>query len=537
MARRWLALSGLLACAGPPPGPGAAGVSEQGPAPRRPSSEAPALHSAPDGSCAASVRLDGAGASAVLGLGAADGPAADGAVATGLACAVQAGAPRAFFELDLSTAAQPVPVQVVLDAPFAFEVALARGPCGDLRAEQCGTPLYADERSRVIAATLAPDRYRLIVSAAPGTASAEVHASATIGELRCAEPPANDACTQAQPVDTRLAVQSLSGTLACARPGLQVRCANFEAADVFYELDLSDRLGETLLDVAVAAPENRAVSATLLEPSSNEACGETWMCGAQFSARLLPGKYRLALSESATPGGVSHPTLPASPPGSPSPFALRIQLSEPDCSDSNDTWQTALELDPTVERQRIAGNTACGSNQIDTACFADRGAPELFYRLDLRAAPGPKTLQTHDLLGDDTVSYLLQAEGDDSPPQVVACTGRNAYESQYELAPRLYYLVIDGMVRNAGRFDLQLELSDSPTSVPCATDKISQCLTDSEPACADSLVTPRCLTVAVECGLAPSVLDAFCGVAPDCCTGAAAPTSCLDAWAAAAQCG
>lgn len=501
-----------------------------------PAASAPLLPPVPGARCEAAVRIQGDGVSAALGPpGAAPGAAP-------LLCAPRAGAGSAHFELDLSSAAQPLPVQLLLDAPFAFEVALARGPCGDQRLELCGTPLYPDERSRVIAATLAPDRYQLIVSAAQGMPAGEVRASAVLGDPRCSEAPANDSCARARSVDTRLPLQSLSGTLGCAQPELQVRCANVAAPDVFYELDLSGRTGETLLEVAVAAAEDRPVTVALLAPAS-EPCGEVMMCGTQLAARLLPGTYRLAVSESGYAAGEPHPALPRALPGQASPFALRVALSEPDCSrEQNDTWQTALALDPTLPQQRVSGNTACASNQLDSACFDDRGAPDLFYRLDLRGKAVPQYLHTRNRVSADTVSYLLLADDDESPPQLAACDAVSSpHEHWYQLAPRLYYLVVDGSVRNAGRFELELELSDAPPQRTfCAGSEIQRCLADSEPACARSALAARCLTAALECGLEASVLEAFCGAPEGCCAAqaesSASAGTCLALWHADVLC-
>lgn len=550
MMRRWApALGWLLSCAeaGPSPAPAAATLAQQpgaersgapsgggSPAPGAqqlpPAPGAQQLPPAPGAQCELAVRIAGDGASAVL------GEASGSAAATALRCGAPAGGGSAHFELDLSAAAQALPVQLLLDAPFAFEAALARGPCGDERLEQCGTPLYPDERSRVIAATLEPDRYRLIVSSAQADAAGEVRASATLGQPRCSQPPANDTCARALRVDTRLPVQSLSGTLDCAQPELPVRCANAAAPDVFYELDLSRRAGETLVELAVAAAANRPVTVALLAPAS-AACAEVVMCGSQLSARLPPGTYHVAVSESGYAAGESHPELPPALPGEPGPFALRIALSEPDCShESNDTWQTAIDLDPALPEQRVSGNTACATNQLDTACFADRGAPDLFYRLDLRAKAEPQYLHTRNLVSADTVSYLLLADAPESTPQLVACDAVGSpHERWYQLAPRLYYLVVDGSVRNAGRFELELELRDAPPQrTDCAGNEIRRCMADSEPACARSTLDARCLTAALECGLERAVLEAFCSARSACCTADAEADAgagaCLEQW-------
>jgi hypothetical protein len=455
-------------------------------------------------------------------------------VAPALGCAPALGAAGAYFLLDLSAAPEPVPVQLLFDAAVPFEVALARGPCGDLHVEQCATPLYADQRSRLISTTLAPDRYTLLVDSA--VAGAELHVSTSVGAPSCSAA-ANDECASALPIDLSAPVQSVHGTLACAQPSINVRCSSFEAADVFYTLDLSDRAGETLLDVAVIGTSHRPVTAALFQASS-AGCGEIWMCGSQFSARLAPAVYRLGVSDAESgPGGAAQP-LPNQADGEPNPFALRIGLTPSDCSQTrNDSWQTAIDLDPTAERQLIRGNTACGTDRLRDECFGDRGAPELYYRLDLRGAPGPRELSVQNLLGAGNVFYMVLPDPAGGEPQFISCQPPYTDSSgRYELAPRLYYFVVDGRVRNAARFELELQLHELRQSLLCPISTIEGCRTDSEPACSDSMANPSCLASSVECGFDPRAYDAFCAAASGCCSGTQDVSTCLQAWQSTTRC-
>lgn len=453
--------------------------------------------------------------------------------APALSCPPALGAAGAYFLLDLSAAPEAVPVQLLFDAPVPFEVGLARGACGDLRVEQCATPLYSDERSRLISARLAPDRYLLQIDSA--AAGAELHVSASIGAPSC-QAATHDECATALPLDLGAPVRSVSGTLTCAHPSVSVRCSSFEAADVFYTLDLSDRTDETLLDVDVIGTERRPVTATLFGAAS-DGCGEIWMCGSQFSARLAPAVYRIGVSDADFgPAGSSRP-LPSSADGEPSPFALRIGLGSSDCSQGlNTSWQTALDLDPAAQRQIVAGNTACGTSLVRNECFGDRGAPELYYRLDLRGMPGPRELSVNSLLGADTVFYLLVPDPAGGEPRFTDCKSYLDSSARYELAPRLYYLVVDGRVRNAARFELELHLDELQESLLCPQSTMEDCMADSEPACSDSMASSACLASAVECGLEQSTYDAFCSAASGCCSGTQDVSTCLQAWQSTTRC-
>jgi hypothetical protein len=141
------------------------------------------------------------------------------------------------------------------------------------------------------------------------------------------------------------------------------------------------------------------------------------------------------------------------------------------------------------------------------------------------------------LSSSDTVAYLLLADAAGGAPQLTSCHANQNVVARFVLAPRLYYFVVDGRVRNAARFELELELSDErPGTRPCVDDELESCMADSEPACSDSVASPRCLESAVECGLAPSAYDAFCGGAPGCCSGAEEVLDCFQAWQSTMAC-
>jgi hypothetical protein len=107
----------------------------------------------------------------------------------------------------------------------------------------------------------------------------------------------------------------------------------------------------------------------------------------------------------------------------------------------------------------------------------------------------------------------------------------------FALAPRLYYVVVDGRGQNAGRFDLELRQADTyPVPVSCFWGPSLRCLENSEPACAESRASPACLSAALECGLDPAVYAAFCARFAGCCEGTAPPEDCRAAWSANLEC-
>jgi hypothetical protein len=433
--------------------------------------------------------------------------------------------------LDLRAAEGATPVTLVIDAEFAFEAALARGPCEDGVLERCATPLYTDGHSRAIVASLLPDRYELTVTGRGADDTGTVHVAMTLGEPSCERPPLHDECEAALPLDGSLAVQSVIGDVGCGNASVPVRCTGGDAPDVFYDLDLSSRTSDVLVDVDVDALDDGEVTAALF-PAQAFGCGELSMCGAAFGSRLEPGRYRIGVARQRDYAGQS---LTASP----IPFALRVRAQAADCMETrNDTWQNAIELDPSVEKQRLAGNTACASNDIAAGCNEDRGAPDVFYRLDLRGYTSARGVRLDGPAATDLAVYVLSTDEQGAPLAPAGCYALSPWAT-FVLAPRLYYLVIDGRVTNAGRFDVELQQREAyPVPVACIAGFPSpdNCARDSEPGCADSPANPECLRTAVECGLDANIYVEFCTAFAGCCDGTAERDACLDAWSSKLEC-
>lgn len=500
----------------------------------------------PGASCQTPVLLQGAGTSTAT----ADTRCSEG-LRTALKCGSPARGPSAYFALDLRAASGPTPVVFVIDAEFSFEAALARGPCGDSIVQACAAEAQSDHRSRSLSLTLPPDYYQLVVSATSEDDGGEVSVATAIGAASCSAPAVNDECAAALALDPSLSTQSVIGNAACGTASLSGRCGFDALGDVFYDLDLSRRTHETLLEVDVANVDESGptpdLAAALLAAESS-GCGEPILCGARFAKRIPPGRYRIGVAQ-ARDVASSFGSTPVTELDPPAPFALRVRLRDADCSTtSNDTWQTAIDLDPSAASQLLAGNTACGEDDFASACTGDLGAPELFYRLDLRGQQAPRELYLAGRADSDLVVYVLEPDPSGAPSRVAGCKTLAPLTENYSLlqtgsafltlAPRLYYLVIDGRVRNSGRFELELQDSELDYSIPlnCFNDYSLSCLEDSEPACADSRASPECLQAALECGLDVAVYEAFCAGFPGCCEGTADPDECLAAWRANLEC-
>lgn len=426
----------------------------------------------------------------------------------------------AHFDLDLRSANGATAVTVILDADVPFEAALTRGPCGDPLLVACAEPFYVRGPSRRITAELEPELYHLVVTGRGTERAGSVRVTSAAGSPACDAAPEHDACTSPLELGADLGRQTVLVDMGCATSTAANRCTPSGTPDVFYELDLSQRSSAVLLNVEVAE------GTASLFAGSDETCGATAACGQRFSLRLAPDVYRLGVAKRY--------------PSDPEPLALGIELSEEGCGGTtNDDAATALDLDPAVETQHIDGNTACGTNDFAAACNDDRGAPDLYYRLDLRAHSAPRRLRISGSAASWLAPYILDA----SSMNVAACDDASIYpeiDATFILAPRVYYLVIDGYADAAGRFELDLQ-SESAYAVPLACVSpgdyfFEYCLVDSEPACSASPAHPECLQAAVDCGLAPEIHADFCSASPGCCDGTLPPEACLEAWRAASAC-
>lgn len=431
--------------------------------------------------------------------------------------------PSAIFELDLRDATELTRAHFVVDAPFAVEAALTRGPRADPAVLGCAEPFYADGQSRRLSAELEPGRYHLLVTGRSEADRGPISVASVVGDPGGAEPPPNDDCATPLVLDGALEQQTIIPVTVGAAQQMTPRCAELSAADVFYELDLSRRSADVMLDIDVGHLDGFSFPGISLLAMGSETCTDIVTCGEAWSRRVSPGIYKLALH--------------VEPREAREKLGIRVRTTDASClTTTNDRAETALELDPSLATQRLQGNTACGNDDSSTACSEDRGAPDLFYRLDLRQHTAPQTLFIGGEYASGLRNYVLVSSGDAEGLRPTRCADAGV---GFVLAPRLYYLVFDGAAQSAGRFDLELELSDEytvPRDCLPSPDAPYDCLLDSEPACSVSMAHPDCMRAAIDCGLASDVYATFCTAQPGCCDGTDPTASCEGPWRAVSDC-
>jgi hypothetical protein len=443
-------------------------------------------------------------------------------------CRGQSSGPDRWYALDLSGFASAVELQAVVDAPFDALLELRRGACGDTESLDCDRARGVAATGSSIAARLEPDLYWLVVDGASpqshGAFQLQVELDPAPGT--CSDTGATGSCAAPLPLEL-LPRQTLLLDEACWP------LAEDGELSSWYELDLSNEsrpvrvhatawtLSEPVFQHFNLYDANDTACASELGHSDlSRGLGRT---NAELNALLAPGRYQLQLSfhlETARRAG------------------LDLEIDRQTCMDGPvaNHCEDAIVVDPSLPSQVLEGNTVCNSSRFQSSC-AELDAPEQFYRLDLRSAPGPVRARVTPLV--DGLSFppivaLLTTDDDGVCPDTVYCDERidnDEGPSRLDLIldPQLHYIVIDGAEPGAGGpYRLLIELEPAERS-PCVDARIDDCVyaNGQLDCCFDW--SPACDTVMQLCGLARSTQDCLCTMAPACCGPERDASACRDA--------
>lgn len=304
--------------------------------------------------------------------------------------------PELVYTLDLRAFAEPVPLELGLQAAFNGSLRIERGTPEDPQVVACNADQVSGLRDAFLGVTLEPDLYRVVVD---GESPADAGDFELWLELlpragRCRAAPPNDRCDQATPLDPSRLEQVVVGSTECATDQAQPlwECGDFGArrGEVFYGLDLSARDEATLLHASTdVEPRGADVLVYVLRDAGGE-CAETLLCSneartdggpSELWASLAPGHYLIGVEDrNTTPGD----------------FGLLVELGGA-CHVDNDTCQTAQELAPSLGTQRLTTWPMCGDDSLRTSCGLEP-SPDIFYRLDLRTFTEPVLVQALSLI-------------------------------------------------------------------------------------------------------------------------------------------
>jgi len=441
--------------------------------------------------------------------------------------------PDVWYALDLSGFEAAVELHAVVDANFDAVLELRRGACGDTASLDCDRARGIASTPSSIAASLEPGTYWLVVDGADATSRGDFELQVEVDPTPrlCSDTPASGTCAAPLPVEP-LERQTLLLDETC------LPRAEDEHANAWYGLDLQSETGPVLLQAAAWTLSEPAFQELRLyeAPSVDGECGSE-LSVAQFSrglgrsnaeltALLSPGRYALQLSL------IGEAQRRA---------ALELSLDRDTCRAGPlaNHCEDALSIDPSLPSQVLAGNTACNANRFVSRC-AQIDAPEQFYRLDLRSAPGPVRARVTTLvdgLGFSPILALLAADSDGACPDALYCDDSLAnFEGpphlDLSLDPELYYVVIDGEEPGArGTYRLLVELEPAEKS-PCVDARIDRCMYANGQADCCLEWSPVCAAAVTLCGLAAPTQECLCAAAPACCAPERDASACRDARAA-----
>lgn len=436
-------------------------------------------------------------------------------------CRDQDSGPAVWYRLDLQALARAVEFRAVLSADFDAVLDLRQGACEDTLSLDCDRGSALGKPGSVLSRRLDPGVYWLVVGgaspASEGEFALELELAVELGV--CESPPPNRSCETALQLPAQ-SVQTLLLDLSCA-PLVQG-----ERETLYYELDLSQEPAPVLASASIWPVQPEQVFARLhwvqAEPasllcgtelsSSYLDAGHAFPVAAEASALLAPGHYFLAAeiesSELADPR-----------------VQLSLRLDEETCRQGAvaNSCASAIDLDPNADVQLFEGSTLCNADQLSSGC--SEGAPDQFYRLDLRGAAGATRVRAA-ILADGTdftpVLFLVSAGEGAGCGEVSYCPDTLAQAEglplfDLTLRPDLYFVGVDGLeLGNAGHYRLLVELAATDTS-PCVNAAVAACaFADAAlDCCYDS--GAGCDRVLDLCGLEPTARACVCASNPACC--------------------
>lgn len=424
--------------------------------------------------------------------------------------------PDRWYALDLSGFASAVELHAVVDARFDSLLELRRGACGDAQSLDCDRARGIAATGSSIATRLAPDLYWLIVDGASpdsrGDFRLEVELDPAPG--RCTDAPSLGSCGAPLPLEP-LARQTLLLDEAC------LPLADDGGLSTWYELDLSAESRPVLVHAVAWTLSEPGAQTFELYDAADVACESELAyvsfarglgrANAELDALLAPGRYQLQANfhQKVTPRA-----------------ALSLEIDRETCKAGPvaNGCDDAIVIDPNLPSQVLDGNTACNTSRFQSEC-AELDAPEQFYRLDLRGAPGPVRTRVTPLvdgLGFGPIVALLPAEGDGVCPDAVYCdesidNAEGPSHLDLILDPQLYYLVIDGADPSAGGpYRLLVELEPAERRA-CVDARIDSCVRANGQIDCCREWGPACDATAELCGLTRATQQCLCETAPACC--------------------
>jgi hypothetical protein len=248
-----------------------------------------------------------------------------------------------------------------------------------------------------------------------------------LGSLRhepIPEPPANDTCATATPLQLSSGRATVNGRLWGARSDVTLPCST--GVDVTYELVVTERSN---LTVDVSHGGDGVVTAAL----TDRLCTVALSCDARSSPSVRvwavpPGTYRLVVHGSS--GGSCWEGR----------FTAIVNLTPAPPAPANDTCATAEDVIFSNGLATVQGTTAGGANDDVVGCNQPAYGPDVVYRVTVTAPTRLRVIPTVRFQG---MTAALTAAPCGSTQLQCLWGFSNNFETSV-LAPGTYFLIVDG---------------------------------------------------------------------------------------------
>jgi hypothetical protein len=253
-----------------------------------------------------------------------------------MSCTTEGEEERTFhFDLDLSAEAAPVAASIHSWSPTGRRFGRIGVYRADAPATDCGTPLaesydvtgVSPNSNTQLTSLLAPGRYVIEVDVDTldlAGAASPAALSVALDRERCRSGPHANTCDTAIELATSMGARVIEGDTTCNSNHLTLSdCAESEAPEQFYRLDLSTRAGPTQVRMGI---RNEGLEFSpllyLLTSGAENACGEALHCYNSMANFEGPPVYELML-----PPAVYFIGVDAEVPRSAGRYQLFVELS------------------------------------------------------------------------------------------------------------------------------------------------------------------------------------------------------------------
>lgn len=249
----------------------------------------------------------------------------------------------------------PHDVEVWASAGIGDLVFALERTCGEAATEIDCTVVPSNSMGRILAHSLAPGEYALVVAA-----TFETQIDLNVGILPPTPMPTNETCLTATPIESGVPT---SIKIAGARADLDTSCLR-SGGDLTYEFDLGAPADVRVYSAVTRGTGKITTSLRDTDAGCTEVRCKNGSAAPLFARNLAPGTHRVSVSATQSVDGT-----------------LLLQTSPPTTAAPDETCATAPSI---INDTTFSVDLTNHDASIDTGCLP--GAPNAAYRLDLAVA-------------------------------------------------------------------------------------------------------------------------------------------------------